>query len=1553
MAASSKSNQSSFITGLSMSATNRWAGMIEQTMYKKMRNSLIQLNSYIYQECPSMFAMHRIVSVFRLLQFIGPSFFVAYSNLWKSGTTDERVINLISVFFHIFPASIRDSGTIIFLSCYICLLGVFYIFTLGSAFYYKQHAMLPDCIPTTLYVMLNTVGYLIHPIAFELCGECIGLLITKTNKNPVSIDVALIVLSIVAFFIYLWLMGTIASTSILFNPCSLASTLGKPQMLLIYCTNLVTFILGIGAKLTNEIAIYVLIIIAAVLYLASVFIPFIDGGFIRFVDSCLVLMCSISGTILCIGGLVLLILNTSANMIVIFCMAAIIFLSYLLAYVIMSWRRNRALNILDAVYSDKEEFYLIRNTRQFSEYVMHGFSVAHPICISWEIFEKAIEEWPHNVKIWCFYTKFIAIYPEETQKLGWIQHQMMSLHLKGATSKGIQEEIIMLIRTRESNISPELKKKLNKISKKVQTVKHKLRHIWDLIIQGNIGDLGTFIDKAYTSIQSTQAEYNHIIRQYPNSRFVTRSYARFLIEVLADHEEFQVWAEKSKMLHRGILVTQDHAHKLGLTYFPNLPETVDKMGDLTSGQGNIDSESNFLEMDDSEDRSQQFLEQTIALKKQINDLRIPGIYFTKIHRILIPFILFLIILIVVTVLIFTLEKQYSEPLTYLQHLSMLRTHVFLTSSYGIHYIHQTLGLIKERGEIFTDQDEDTPPEHIYNTWDLQLQFSFLVNELIDSVQQLSGLRAIAQDNEHMDLAREHVFGNSVNYTQYPDPEHPSSQITSAQVGVMDTAMQLSNLFNTEIDTTVYESSMIVNPTYNANNVADSVSISLENIDQYMLDNNNSMNNLFSILRIVFLVLYPVILIALIVFEIKSIQDNKFLIFKCLTTLPKNVVSAVADSLKIIKGEKSEGNSSHEFDTELNKQEENMLKIFATASDSSSSSVNESLIMIICTVISIVLAVFFILQIHDLFTNMSLSVYQAGPHINNLMGAYAYQSSMLMILSLISSENANYQIHGSNSADLVIQISDVLESSLTYFHDARFGTEDGSEQPFHEFHDGILRQNSLRASSGNSDELPKTMKDAYESISLEILFYVIEPLIDTLIQPMSQKQQTFLPDNDLMYNLWEISTTFMYNNFFYPIFSGIIDSVETSLTSDITNTLIICYVIFILELLVEIVVIYNCYHQEQRMRFALRLLLHCNMSSFMQIPLITNVLGGNFTVQKGDTALRNKEFFDEVLDLLPDSLIIVDESGQISSVNQQAKQTFANIRSNLVGMKMDEFFNSPMFENTVNKVIHMAPPQQEEIQFVDSQTNTRFNFDIRSLSFNQILAFTIRDITQTVRYNTLIEEERLKSDKLLESILPAKLVKRVQQGEKNISFAVQSASIAFMDIVSFTPWCGSLPANRIVEILNMLYKEFDALVSKYPTATKIKCIGDCYMAASGIFSEINQPAVHAKELTGFGIDAIAAVQKVNSETDQKLQIRVGINTGGPIVAGVLGSGKPTFEILGPAINMAQQMEHSGVPMHVHISRAVYELIYGGEFKIKERGQTEIKNGPVITYLVYPN
>jgi class 3 adenylate cyclase len=765
---------------------------------------------------------------------------------------------------------------------------------------------------------------------------------------------------------------------------------------------------------------------------------------------------------------------------------------------------------------------------------------------------------------------------------------------------------------------------------------------------------------------------------------------------------------------------------------------------------------------------------------------------------------------------------------------------------------------------------------------------------------------------------------------------------------MSVTLQMTNLLSDSFNESVLKSSMVLDPLVNQEAMSNQINKAISYMIAYIQEKDDALSNMFFIVKIIILISVPVIMIFLVVFEIKEINDNYIMIYKCLTSLPKNVVSAIADSLKSMKSEHTETSTQHtEQDSEMNKQEENLVKIFATSDDNSASKLGSYILMIICTIVSIAIIYLSVLQMDSLFTEMAELISEASPNMNKIIGAFSYQFSLIYVILCLGSEYLGYPIHTMEKSDIEVKLEPLIRVSAQYYSTVRFG--DGKE-PFMQFHDTIQIRNNLHTCpSEQTQTVPSTIIEMFECAPYETIYHVVPVIAQSLIQPYFQNNDPFSTTNEIINVLWHTETSILYDKFFFPIFQSVFTEVYTNINTNVSTCKKLVVVLFIVLLIAECISIIINMRMNVKMHFALKFLLHCQPSTVTQIPLIANVLSGNFKKQKGDSSIKNRMFFDQVLVQLPDPLIITDETGCISKVNEQGERLFP--MNNLIGMKMSAFMNLPMFENSFSLLKKQAP-QEEDVVYTD-ESNTKFNLHIQSLQFNQTTAYLIRDITQTVRYNTLIQEEKDKSDRLLESILPSKLVKRVQQGEKNISFSVQSASVVFMDIVSFTPWCGSLPANRVMEILNLLYKEFDALVAKYPTLTKIKCIGDCYMAAAGIFAEINQPAVHAKEMVSFGIDAIHAVGDVNKQTGQSLQIRVGINTGGPLVAGVLGSGKPTFEILGPTINMAQQMEHHGVPMQVHISRAVYELIYGGEFQVKERGQIEIKNGTVVTYLVSPN
>jgi class 3 adenylate cyclase len=85
--------------------------------------------------------------------------------------------------------------------------------------------------------------------------------------------------------------------------------------------------------------------------------------------------------------------------------------------------------------------------------------------------------------------------------------------------------------------------------------------------------------------------------------------------------------------------------------------------------------------------------------------------------------------------------------------------------------------------------------------------------------------------------------------------------------------------------------------------------------------------------------------------------------------------------------------------------------------------------------------------------------------------------------------------------------------------------------------------------------------------------------------------------------------------------------------------------------------------------------------------------------------------------------------------------------------------------------------------------------------------------------------------------------------------------------------------------------------------------------------------------------------------ETVRTRVAVNTGWPVVAGVLSIDKPSFGILGAAICLAYKMEQTGVPINVHILEHSYELIKQANFQFKEKGEVTVKgktyHTPIVT------
>jgi class 3 adenylate cyclase len=468
------------------------------------------------------------------------------------------------------------------------------------------------------------------------------------------------------------------------------------------------------------------------------------------------------------------------------------------------------------------------------------------------------------------------------------------------------------------------------------------------------------------------------------------------------------------------------------------------------------------------------------------------------------------------------------------------------------------------------------------------------------------------------------------------------------------------------------------------------------------------------------------------------------------------------------------------------------------------------------------------------------------------------------------------------------------------------------------------------------------------LSLDVIWQVLAPAIGNRFNPAVAAWEAngevdpgmIAFESDPTYTqLWISLARPLYEEVFLPLESDIAstasggDGDQTALTYGIVMA-IVAEVAEICWLVLE-------WRAQSRVRALLLLLYHVPVQTVFKIKRIVSVLRGDFTGKAGK--MHHKMIYDATFAVLPNAVICIkqDELKIEMASNSAARLLGVEDASQLVGKNLRELMESAGLPELPSDFFADGASDQ-----VSSDSGA---FSVTCTSLEDRLIVTFQDVTDATRYARLIREEREQSDDLLGQMLPRSLIAQVQAHEA-ISFAVQSASISFMDIVTFTPWCGSHEASYAMATLNGIYAAFDEEIDKNPLLMKLKCIGDCYMSAGGLFAEQNQPAAHASALVGFCLNALGRLKQIDEELGEKLEMRAGVHAGGPIAAGVLGASKPTFEVIGPAIVMGEQMEHTGLPSVVQITRATYELIYGGNFIVKERGETEVKGGKILTYIV---
>jgi PAS domain S-box-containing protein len=223
--------------------------------------------------------------------------------------------------------------------------------------------------------------------------------------------------------------------------------------------------------------------------------------------------------------------------------------------------------------------------------------------------------------------------------------------------------------------------------------------------------------------------------------------------------------------------------------------------------------------------------------------------------------------------------------------------------------------------------------------------------------------------------------------------------------------------------------------------------------------------------------------------------------------------------------------------------------------------------------------------------------------------------------------------------------------------------------------------------------------------------------------------------------------------------------------------------------------------------------------------------------------------------------------------------------------------------------------------------------------------TVADITERRHTEVSLRLARKKSELLLLNTLPQVIAEQLKKGQRTIAESFEDVTVMFADLVDFTKFSTQTSPTELVEMLNVIFSKFDQLAEKHGVE-KIKTIGDAYMVVAGLPTP--RPD-HAQAIAEMALDMQKAIAWYNAQTNQSFKIRIGINTG-PVVAGVIGIKKFSYDLWGDTVNIASRMESQGIPGCIQVTVATYQRLRE-HYLFEKRQPIQVKGkGEMTTYML---
>ena len=1089
------------------------------------------------------------------------------------------------------------------------------------------------------------------------------------------------------------------------------------------------------------------------------------------------------------------------------------------------------------------------------------------------------------------------------------------------------------------------------------------------ILQGIIGDfwgalLKQKIDAMHNTIPQISSEMDKTVRLYQR---LTRNYTSSPI----------VYRETVNFYHKSI---GDHVKTVEFQKIFNAK--TKKNGDENESESTSTTNETF-ESGTADKAFQQRIEPSISAQNALESMNSqPSCFFTFV------FILSFLVLIIcpIIVLCFGLIDMNSFSNTFEP------VRVFSTSLYDVTRLPQ---LVRRRqlelqGKIMEHKEEVGPVRGINSEFNPAENIIPSITQYTNDLRSLSVsiLSSCSANSEIESLCSDKLYDRTTGSTT---SKASSYDILSSFVNAAEKLLDLTDDEWLNVDKNSDALFLFDNFDVLVTSIKNIISFT----NQQVIARKDEFSTKALILYIVTWAVPIVIIVPFTFFTLRAMNAELTFMLKLFLCFPKNEISTLRWSMKS-NHQKSKGHDKvqrNNFSSESTmsaSEANNELAEQVTDSLAASSRIDTGMYtpyiesMIVFGLISCVL------------TTAGVAIYESSM-LNILNVAYGYVMAVDSTASAVASYVWSQEVF-SNSPIENIDIITLKAKSLNYvtslseiFDNFLYGTEEGGMKAGLLLGSDVITSyfTSTSVNSVNDDYAPSNgfLHSVYFSLSCDSQLRMLTESSAFIMNTSTNEHYSF--DDDFVYHYEHL----IFSHLDYCLSAGqdlILGKTNTIESSQINQMLLLFLSLFTIQILfyftVNLILFIRARHHHRTVR---RLLLLIPPEALLKGQLIIKWLSGTINYRtynrnrdagKANTGTNICQEF--IVNNSKGGLILTDVDLKVTLVNSTICSMFKSSDADLIGQNFINVLQSQIIDKEKANVIRlfehdvtkMKNGRARSNQFVINTSILGSNNQLMYISATVIghsedgedyesgedgvmtpatsFSIIVQDRTSEHFQEALVASEKAKGEKLIESLLPPSIIKRMNDGETDITFEVQQATCLFTSIVGWSDLTKNMSAMQVVSLLNNLFCAYDEELHNYPAITKMKTIGHIYMCCGGLFSDSSVNS--AQVVVDYAVKLLEIAAKVSKDIGISFQITCGVNTGGPVKCGILGVTRPVFDIIGDVVNVSSRMNSHCLPGYVQVSPTTYDAIKFLQFNIKERGEIQVKGkGMLKTYLVSPS